>query len=208
MLNSVNIRADDEIDTHMKSEYQDQEAGMVENSWPLHLPLLYAAAVFFTFPANIRSFWDRQCSQAAAQCGAMRQLPSKSPPPILTSTPLYCPLLSPLTLHSLLLYSTRPRLYSVIRTEDLHPYMYIVLFWRQLPRPSAVTSHARNITIRQMLARRGDTKVHLDTHPRRGVRMYFDVQHRGTRSVGFCSTAGHMLRVNNALFPRPTHNTC
>ena len=122
--------------------------------------------------------------------------------------PLYCPLLSPLTLHSLLLYSTRPRLYSVIRTEDLHPYMYIVLFWRQLPRPSAVTSHARNITIRQMLARRGDTKVHLDTHPRRGARMYFDVQHRGTRSVGFCSTAGHMLRVNNALFPRPTHNTC
>ena len=57
MLNSVNMRADDEIDTHMKSEYQDQEAGMVENSWPLHLPLLDAAAVFFAFPANIRSFW-------------------------------------------------------------------------------------------------------------------------------------------------------
>ena len=35
------------------------------------------------------------------QCGAMRQLPSKSPPPILTSAPLYCPpFVTPYTLHS------------------------------------------------------------------------------------------------------------
>ena len=100
---------------------------------------------------------------AGSQCEAMRQLPSKSPPPILTSTPLYCPPLSPLTLHSLPYYILRPN--SVIHMVG---NTYVVLFWRQVQAAicSDVTCEEHHNTSDAARQTCRDTKVHLDIHPR------------------------------------------
>ena len=93
------------------------------------------------------------------------------------------------------------------------PYIHCTLssFGANSQMPSAVTSHARNITIRQMLrARRGDTKVHLDTQIRRSKyrSVFRGIQTVSRNKVG-CAEQGDTCSVgNNALFPRPTHNTC
>ena len=94
-----------------------------------------------------------------------------------------------------------------------NPYIHCTLssFGANSQMPSAVTSHARNITIRQMLrARRGDTKVHLDTQIRRSKyrSVFRRIQTVSWNKVG-CAEQGDTCSVgNNALFPRPTHNTC
>ena len=126
----------------------------------------------------------------------MRQLPSKSPPPILTSTPLYCPPLSPLTLHSLPYYILRPN--SVIHMVG---NTYVVLFWRQVQAAicSDVTceEHHNTSDARQTCR---DTKVHLDIHPRAGVQRRILTFIPGE---GMYRAAGHMVSVTIGS-PRPT----
>ena len=90
------------------------------------------------------------------------------------------------------------------------PYIHCTLssFGANSQMPSAVTSHARNITIRQMLrARRGDTKVHLDTQIRRSKyrSVFRRIQTVSRNKVGCAERGTHARWVTMPFFPaRPT----
>lgn len=121
------------------------------------------------FPANIMSFWAGSPIRGHASVGRV-QIPA---PHSHVSQRCIVPFCHPLLcIRAVCTIFQPPRLYSVIQG----PRCTLSSFGANSQQPSAVTSHARNITIRQMLARHRDTKVHLDTHPQPSTDPYFHEQ--------------------------------